>query len=56
MPTLRLAAGLRYEFGDRLFAYALPTYTFSKTTSSGLTKPITSVTRIDLPLGLGWKF
>jgi tetratricopeptide (TPR) repeat protein len=56
MPTVRVGAGLRYEIGDQLFAYILPAYTFSKTTSDGLTLAITSVTRIDLPVGLGWKF
>ena len=55
MPTFRIAAGLRYRISDGLFVYFLPAFSVSKTTS-GLQDSISSLTRIDLPVGLGYRF
>jgi len=55
MPSFRWAAGARYRLPAGLFAYAMPSSSYSKTTS-GLSASISSVTRLELTLGLGIAF
>ena len=55
MPSFRLSAGLRYQLPAHLFLYAAPAFTWCKTTS-GLGDSVSSVTRIELPVGAGVSF
>jgi len=55
MPSFRLAVGARYPLPSGFFVYVLPAFSMSKPTS-GLGDSISSVTRFELPLGLGLTF
>lgn len=55
MPSVRLSVGVRYQLPAHIFLYAAPAFTWCKTTS-GLGDSVSSVTRIELPLGAGVSF
>ena len=56
MPSIRFGGGVQYDVGEHMFVYVLPSYTFSQTTGNAFRNATTSVTRIDLPVGVGWTF
>jgi len=55
MPSFRLSAGVRYRLPAPVFLYAQPAFTWCKTTS-GLSDSVSSITRFELPLGVGLVF
>jgi tetratricopeptide (TPR) repeat protein len=54
MPSLLVGVGAAYHVMDRLFVFAEPAYLLSKTTGAGLTAAISSISRFDLALGVGY--
>jgi Tetratricopeptide repeat len=56
MPSFQLGARVEYAFGPRLFAALSPELLLSKTTSDGLSQAISSVRRIDVAVGVGYRF
>jgi hypothetical protein len=57
MASARLAIGLQVHLWPaRLFAYVQPALTFHKPLDDGLGRSISSVTTVDLPIGIGYVF
>jgi hypothetical protein len=54
MPSLMLGVAAIYRLPRRLFVFAEPAYLFSKTTSDGLSSAVSSVSRFDIALGVGY--
>jgi len=56
MPSVQLGARAEYALGSRLFLALSPEFLWSKTTSDGLTQAISSVRRLDVYAGAGYRF
>jgi len=56
MPSFQLGARAEYAFGPRLFVALSPELLLSKTTSDGLSRAISSVRRLDIAVGVGYRF
>jgi hypothetical protein len=54
MPTLLLGAGLIYHLPGRWVVFGEPAFLISKTTSDGLSSAVSSVSRFDLAVGIGY--
>jgi len=54
MPSLLLGVGVVYHLPAHLSVFAQPTFLLSKTTGDGLSSAISSVSRFDLAIGLGY--
>jgi hypothetical protein len=55
MPSLLIGVGAIYHLPRRFMVFVEPTFLFSKTTGDGLTSTVSSVTRFDLALGVGYR-
>lgn len=54
MPSLLVGVGAIYHLPRRFTLFAQPTFLFSKTTGDGLSSAVSSVSRFDLALGVGY--
>ena len=54
MPSLLVGVGAIYHLPRRFTIFAEPTFLFSKTTGDGLSAAVSSVSRFDLALGVGY--
>ena len=56
MPSVQLGARAEYALGSRVFLALSPEFLWSKTTSDGLSQAISSVRRLDIDAGAGYRF
>lgn len=56
MPSFQLGLRAEYAFGSHMFVAVSPEFLLSKTTSDGLSKAISSVHRLDIYAGAGYRF